>query len=418
MKILMLLYKDIHYDARVQREALALAEAGYKVTIACVKEYNEEPPTIHSNINYLRIPISVKSAKQKFAIQDSGTGKGNSNLLKGVLLKVVRHPFIKLLKDYLAYYEFYKKIKASIKVSSFNAIHCHDLNTLWQGTLLSRKIGYQRLVYDSHELFNEMAGRNKVDRSVGYIVERRLFSQIDHFITVNSFMLQQFQINYENKPSTIIQNIPISPDKRIKSPSKNYWRTKYSILDTDVVLLYQGGLNPHRGIEDCIMALEELPIRFKLVLMGQGRLVGELRDIVKNLNLQDRVFFHEQVPANDVLSYTKQADIGLVMYRNTSKNNYFSTPNKIFEYLQAEIPTVASNHPGKSYIVEKYGTGICVEETPEAIAEGVLQIEENRKQYIMNCMNHKDDLTWDNEKVKLVSLYNSLLSNQQLGDLT
>ncbi|WP_026560983.1 glycosyltransferase [Bacillus sp. J37] len=418
MNILMLLYKDIHYDARVQREALALAEAGYKVTIACVKEYFEDPPTINSNINYVRIAISVKSAKQKLDIQEGSPGQGKVSLLKGALLKAVRHPFIKLLKDYLAYYEFYKKVKASVEISSFAAIHCHDLNTLWQGILLSKKNKHLRVLYDSHELFNEMAGRNEVDRSVGYFVEKRLFSKIDHFITVNSFMLQQFQVNYKDKPSTIIQNIPISLEERIENSPENYWRSKYPIRETDVVLLYQGGLNPHRGIEECIMALKVLPNKFKMVLMGQGRFVGELRDIVKNLNLQDRVFFHDQVPAKDVLFYTKQADIGLVMYRNTSKNNYYSTPNKIFEYLQAEIPTVASKHPGKSYIVEEYGTGVCVEETPKAIADGVLEIEKNRKQYIMNCKNHKDDLTWDNEKVKLVSLYNRLLNNQQLGDLT
>lgn len=418
MNILMLLYKDIHYDARVQREALALAEAGYNVTIACVKEYEEEPPSIHSKIRFVRIPISVKSAKQKLAIQDSDVGQDKRNFMKNMLIKVVRNPLIKLLKDYLAYFEFYKKVKTSVDVSKFDAIHCHDLNTLWQGTLLLRKGAKQYLIYDSHELFNEMAGRNEVDRSFGYFVEKRLFSKIDHFITVNSFMLEQFNIRYESKPSTIIQNIPISHNDKMEITLENYWRSKYPILEKDVVLLYQGGLNPHRGIEECIMALGELPNKFKLVLMGQGRLVGELRTIVEKMNFQDRVFFHDQVPANKVLWYTKQADIGLVMYTNTSKNNYFSTPNKIFEYLQAEIPTVASKHPGKSYIVEKYETGVCVEEKPLAIAKGILQVVNNLNTFKTNCEKIKDDLTWDNEKVKLVSLYNTLLSNQQLGDLS
>ena len=93
------------------------------------------------------------------------------------------------------------------------------------------------------------------------------------------------------------------------------------------------------------------------------------------------------------------------MYKNTSKNNYLSTPNKIFEYMLAGIPTVASNHPGKSYVIEKEQTGVCVEETPEAIKDGIERVVVNYNFYKEHCLQKRHLYTWEVEGKKLVELY-------------
>ena len=78
MNILMLLYKDIHYDARVKREALALAEAGHFVYISCVQEYKEPAPFLHKNIKMLHVAISVKSMKASITQQEMKSSKNRS----------------------------------------------------------------------------------------------------------------------------------------------------------------------------------------------------------------------------------------------------------------------------------------------------------------------------------------------------
>jgi len=403
-RIVMLLYKDILYDARVQREALGLAEAGMGVTILCLREYKSTPPYLHKNITVKRIEISSKKYKQKL-LKDLKTV--SSPTLKGkILKKIVRLPIIKLIKDLYSYNEYYLKCREILKkLEGIVAIHCHDLNTLNTGVKLSREFQL-KVIYDSHELFNEMTGRNRLDRWYGYKLEKKLLKFVDHLIVVNPFIVKVFQEQYKKLPqTTIIQNIPIYRNGDLSGIEDNYFREKYNLDKDDFLLLYQGGLDPYRGLEEIIKAMNYLPSYFKLVLIGDGRIKEELRQLVREGNLIKRVFFHGKVPSHKILSYTKQADIGLVMYKNISQNNYFSTPNKIFEYLLAGIPTVASDHPGKNYIVKNNQIGICTEETPEKIAEAVLQIYKNYDFYKNRCLKTQTKYSWDNERKKLVEVY-------------
>lgn len=400
MNILMLLFKDIHLDARVQREAAALADAGYNVDIACLRERDEEPQEIHPKVNFLRIDLTTKRMKRTLHQKTEGTKKTS------VILKVFRTPLLKLGKDILAQREYTRKVTKLFEDKDYQAVHCHDLNTLPTGVYLRKKYK-TKLIYDSHELFNEMAGKNKIERWFGYIIEGQLIRNIDHLINVNQFSQKFMTDKYGDFPATIIQNTPILTQQATKE--SDYWRIKYGLSQDDVILLYQGGLTPQRGIEECIEAMNYLPERYKLILLGEGSLQPMLEMIVQKNNLANRVFFHPPVPPTEILTLTAQADIGLVMYKNTCLNNYLSTPNKIFEYFMAGIPTVASNHPGKRYIVEDIGTGVCVEETAEDISQGILKVTEKYEHYRDNCVRRRNEFSWDVEKIKLVNLYREMI---------
>ncbi|WP_226529258.1 glycosyltransferase [Metabacillus niabensis] len=412
MNVTMLLFKDVLYDARVQREALSLAEEGHLVEILCLKEYEENLPKLHDHLSIKRFSISTKAVKQKLAGQ-SKSATNRSHSVKSILFKVVQQPVVKLIKDLWAYDQFYKQCDQYLteKKDQVDVIHCHDLNTLSAGVKLSRKYNMY-LIYDSHELFNEMAGRNEVDRKYGYWLEKKLMKEIDHLIVVNPYVEQEFKKMYgDHIKATIIQNTPINTLQTKRSMVVKNLREFYRIENNEIFLIYQGGLSPFRGIELIINSLTYLPDKFKLVIMGTGRLLTNLIALVEELKLTDRVFFHPQVKASEVLHYTKQADIGLVMYENTSKNNYFSTPNKIFEYLLAGIPTVASKHPGKQYVVEVEKTGICTEENPVSIAKAIQDVIENYDTYVSNCKAKQYVYTWEYEKQKLQALYNEIKQN-------
>lgn len=81
----MLLFKDIHYDARVQREAEALAESGHMVKIACLKEYEHDPPRLHNHVDVKRMTISTKRFKRKM-MQTEGVGSEQTNPTIGMTL--------------------------------------------------------------------------------------------------------------------------------------------------------------------------------------------------------------------------------------------------------------------------------------------------------------------------------------------
>lgn len=401
MRILMLLFKDIHLDARVQREARALAEVGYYVDIVCLKERNEPPPIIDQRVSIIRISLTTKRLKRK--LNQTGSRSGIK------YLKVVRFPIIKLLKDIFAQQEFTKRVYKIFLQRNYRFIHCHDLNTLPTGAYIKRKNNV-KLIYDSHELFNEMAGKNKLERWIGYKIEQRLIKQIDHLIGVNIYCLEFMLKRYGNIPSTAISNTQDVELNKLQKPYKNYWRSTYKLKANDIILIYQGGLTPQRGIEECIESLNYLPRHYKLVILGEGLLLPKLKELVLELKLSDRVFFHEAVPPSEILILTAQADIGLVMYKNTCINNFLSTPNKVYEYFLSGIPTVASNHPGKKYIVEKLGTGVCVNEDALSISAGVKEVMINYINIVDNCLKIRSQYTWDVEKRKLIDIYTELLA--------
>ncbi|MEB1808287.1 MAG: glycosyltransferase [Bacillaceae bacterium] len=404
MNIVMVLFKDILYDARVQREAIALAEKGYKVTIFCAKEYEKALPSLHDNIVISRQSLFTKSAKMKINEVSNEKNEKNVNFVK----TVVRLPIVKLVKEVAVTKVFYNKIKNSLANQRVDVVHCHDLNTLPIGCWLAKE-KQAKLIYDSHELYNEMAGRTPFDRKIGYKLEGYYIKKVDHLILVNPYVEEEFNNRYGSRPTTIIQNIPLVEDGKILDDSSdNYWRKKFDLDGKDIILIYQGGINPNRGIEDCIRAMKELPEHYKLVLLGEGTIKGDLADLVIELGLTTKVFFHEQVPSKDILWYTKQADLGLVMYTNSSLNNFLSTPNKIFEYLIAGIPMVASNHPGKSYIINSKNIGVCVDESPADIKHGIEYIMDNYNQYKNNCLEERTSVTWENESQKLIVAYQKL----------
>lgn len=402
MTVLMLLFKDIHYDARVQREARALGEAGYAVTVCCLKEYGDEPPDLGPNVTIKRLSIRTKRLKRGLE-----NGKGG-NALRRVVFSFARNPAVKLIKDVWANLEYYRELCREVAgTRQYSVVHCHDLNTLPAGYGLSKKFRL-RLVYDSHELFNDMAGKNRIEKWIGTCVEKRLIAKADAMITVNELLKNEFVKRYKSLPPiTILQNVPERPSAHQDIPD-DYFRDKYGLDAQDMILIYQGGLNPHRGLHLVISAMEKLPERYRLILLGDGRIRRRLEEEVQRRHLQSRVFFHEQVPADRLLGYTRQAHIGLVMYENTCLNNYLSTPNKIFEYMAAGIPTIASDHPGKR-VVEIERTGICTDETPEGIVNAIHRIESDYDEYRKRCLQVAPKYAWEQEKEKLVLLYRHLL---------
>lgn len=399
-QILMVLFKDVDYDARVQREAIALADSGYGVTLCCLNEYDTEPPFLHESIHIHKLSISTKQAKKGMT---SGPSRKPS-----LLTKVVRSPLIKLAKDQYAGYEFYTKVKQVMLPHPIDAVHCHDLNTLPAGKRLAEHFKC-KLVYDSHELFNEMTGRNMVDRRYGYFIEGKLLKQVDRLISVNPFLLDKFKNRYgELPPAMYLQNIPLLRHEKERK-NDHYFHHLYGLSTDKIVLLYQGGFSKNRGIELCVKAMKQLDEQYHLVLLGDGDIKGDLEELIKEEQLHSRVHFHPKVSPAEILSLTKEADIGLVMYENVSENNYYSTPNKIFEYMLMGLPVVSSNHPGKAYLLEEYDFGLAVNETEEAIVRAIKAIGQRKAYYVQKCHEASKVLNWPNESRKLIQMYNELL---------
>ncbi len=95
-------------------------------------------------------------------------------------------------------------------------------------------------------------------------------------------------------------------------------------------------------------------------------------------------------------------------------NHVDAQPNKMFEYMSAGIPVIASDFPLWREIIEGCGCGICVDPLdPKKIAEAIDYLVDNPE--IARRMGENgrkavyDRYNWDVEEKKLLALYDSLL---------
>jgi glycosyltransferase involved in cell wall biosynthesis len=176
--------------------------------------------------------------------------------------------------------------------------------------------------------------------------------------------------------------------------------------------MYQGVLNIGRGIDLMIQAMLYLP-EFELWIAGGGDVEQDLKELCANLALENRVKFLGKLPAKTLHKTTEQAFIGLSLEENLGLNYYYALPNKLFDYIQAQVPAVVSDLPEMRDLVTTYKTGkILYERTPVALATLIKELADNKLLYDKLKKNNEiaaDVLCWESEKPKLLAIFNEAL---------
>jgi glycosyltransferase involved in cell wall biosynthesis len=168
---------------------------------------------------------------------------------------------------------------------------------------------------------------------------------------------------------------------------------------------------PHRGLENLVRAARSFA-RAHLVFMGWGPLRPQLEAQAAADGVADRVHFTDGVPLRDLLSFTAGADVGAIPYRNVGLNNYYTSPNKLFEYCAAGVPVVASRFPELVKVVEGFGAGRTFDpESPDDIAaavNGLLEAPDDLARARKGAARVAQRFNWENEARTLLDVYASL----------
>jgi glycosyltransferase involved in cell wall biosynthesis len=199
--------------------------------------------------------------------------------------------------------------------------------------------------------------------------------------------------------TTTIKNFPILSEFAYNDP-------KLSVKENAVC--YVGGVIYTRGLKEMVLATNKA--RVKLILAGPCA-EEILRDISKRPEWCTTEFLGK-VDRAEVASILSRSIAGLVVLHPTP--NYIDTePTKMFEYMAAGIPVIASDFPTWRKIVECNDCGICVDPlAPKAIAAAIDFIINNPELAQQMGDNGKraalEDYNWSSEETKLIALYQSL----------
>jgi glycosyltransferase involved in cell wall biosynthesis len=302
----------------------------------------------------------------------------------------------------------------------FDFIWANDLPTLLPAYNISRKLKCT-LIYDSHEIYTETINQFFPRHSTGlkkYIfqsmisfmrkhgaaVEHRIFPKIDVFITVNESLLNYFKERNNVKRGLVIMNLP----KEVPSKAQDRidLREKYDWTQSTVILMYQGQLNEGRGLSILFESVKLLPSEYKLVVVGNGSLGKELSDWTIHNNMTKRIKFVDTVPLNTLSTYTSGADLGINLLETFNLSKEYASPNKLFEYIHASIPIVASDTIENQRVFSKYPIGKLTKNHPEEIAAAIIEVARKEKSSFEDALHQaKSHYHWENQ----VELLNSVL---------
>ncbi len=307
-------------------------------------------------------------------------------------------------KGPLFYTEFNKRLFFILLFRKADLLVSNDLDTLLPNYLMSKIKGIP-LVYDSHEYFTEvpeLVHRKRVQR-IWKSIERWIFPKLNNVITVNDSIASLYEKEYGIKPE-VVRNIPLSNKIPITKTRK-----ELELPSGKIILILQGsGINIDRGTEEMVEAMQYIN-KAVLLIVGDGDVVDMLKKKVTDLSLQHKVIFKPKQTYKDLMQYTANADLGLTLDKNTNLNYRFSLPNKLFDYIHAGIPVIASPLPEIKKVIEQYNIGDFIpSHDPKQIAQKVNEIVENKEIIAVWKKNIKfaiQELSWETEEHILKQVY-------------
>jgi len=289
-----------------------------------------------------------------------------------------------------------------------HVVHAHDVNTLPTAWLASVFSGAS-LVYDAHEISTSREGYASFRKLVA-VVEKALMPRANGTITTTVARAKFFARAYGVERPVVLQNRP----RRQQVLASRRIREELGLIQPWPIIVYQGGVQQGRGLERLARVARGVPDAY-FVFIGGGRLEASLRSIVAELRLDERVHFIPTVALAELPSYTASADIGVQPIENTCLNHYTTDSNKLFEYVQAGLPIVASDLPEIRRVVRKHDLGLLVPPGNSAALSAALRElladKGKREHYATQARKASAALSWESQEHELVALYEKVLSN-------
>lgn len=373
MKVISLLVTNFKNDNRVYRMAKSLSQHDFPTTVVAWKKGDVEEKENFNGVEVERVVVSCDKWKRL-------------NLIIGAI----------------QYFEFALRVISSYR--KVDAWHCNDYEAFVIGVLAKITRPRLKLIYDCHELESHRNGKGAFMRLAIRTIEKLFISWTELVITVSPSIQEFYKRKYNLPFVALVRNLP----NEMQISHSNILREKLGLKNDQMVFLYQGMLGKGRGIEVLLNAFEARNSKDAvIVFMGFGALKEQIEDYSSR---NENIFFIPAVSYSEIPMYTGSADVGVNSVEPTCLSYKYSLPNKLFEYIQSEIPVITNPLPDCAALVNEYKVGRVIPVwNAEAINEVVNDVlKEDLSVYQPYLKSAKKILNWEVEEQVLISAYKSI----------
>lgn len=369
MRIVCTVTNDLAQDQRMDRICRSLTSAGHEVTLVG-RELPTSQPLPQTPYRQYRIRCKNLAGKRFYA-------------------------------------EYNYRLWRTIRRWEYDAICSVDLDTLLAGVWLTSSKKH-KLVFDAHEWFSETPEvvNRPLIRGLWRGLGKALVPKTDARYTVAPMLAKQLEEDY-GVPFETVRNLPVSrttthednlPVKGLVEPFGKGRK----------VLLYQGMMNPGRGLMTIISALAELP-DYELWLVGDGPELGALRRCSEELGCSDRVWFAGFRPPAELPAITARAWLGFNLLDAVSPSYYFSLANKALDYLQAGLPSVQMDFPEYLTLQQQYGCFLLADRLDATrlslMIDDLANTPGKYDRLVAGCGRAREELVWEKEEAILLMIW-------------
>ena len=309
---------SVPMDRRVWQECRALRDAGWEVAVVCPQGQKQDRAEreVLEGVEIRRYPLTTAAGGASGYVREYGTA--------------FRHTA--------------RLVRSLAAERPFDVVQaCNPPDLLFLTALSQRRRG-ARFVFDQHDLVPELylsrfgRGRDTLYRAV--CAAERLTYRLAHVVISTNESYRQVALTRGRKRPEDVFVVRSAPELDRFSPVT----PDPALKDGDPYLLaYLGVMGPQDGVDYALRALARLHARrqdWRMIFLGGGDVLPEMRELARELGLADRVSFTGRVPDEEVQRVLSTADLCLAPDPKNPLNDV-STMNKILEYMAMKRPVVS-----------------------------------------------------------------------------
>jgi glycosyltransferase involved in cell wall biosynthesis len=302
----------------------------------------------------------------------------------------------------------------------YDVIHIHNMPDFLVFAAWYPKMSGAKLILDIHDVVPELFG-NKFHSKFKTIYVRLLKAVekisarfVDHVIISNHLWHKTFVSRSapEKKCSVLINHV--DPEM--------FSRCSRTRTDDRFIVLFPGSLQWHQGVDIAIRAFAKIKEKVANaefhIYCGSGVIQGDLKQVTRELGLEESVKFMKAVPLDQMAQLIANADLGVVPKRADSfGNEAYST--KIMEFMSQGVPVVVSRTKIDAFYFEEGVVHFFRSGDDESMAQAMFDVindKELRHSLVMRGYEYVQRNGWDQKKKEYLDLIDSL-STETFADV-